>query len=252
MCIINEPAKVAKTKILVAPSSYKEINRQLTVYMNSVTTLIEDNAMILPVPFPKSVKFHNLDNYKDIFSDCESKFPKLASQSFSVSAEEDEYEEEETLEVFQTNGYDVSIVPDLASFNRLDKNVFELSSNVAELLKGKYSNKFGYLVCKLSTGNLDYQPLAYSHQLLENGKMFVPTLHYHGHEEADGKADWDHVIYSINNGARDQDLIANLNGSGLKFNLLEPEFMAQTQLTISKLELIGRYPNCDLSFSILK
>lgn len=81
----------------------------------------------MPVPFPNSVKFHSLDNYKDIFGDCESKFPKLAtSRGFSVSAEEDE--EEETLEVFQTNGYDVSIVPDL-----------------------------------------------------ENGKMFVPTLHYHGH-----------------------------------------------------------------------
>ena len=238
MCVINGPARVAKTKILVVPDSKKY--RQLTVYTNSVETQVENNAMILPVPFPNTVKFHSLDNYKDIFADCESQFP---TPMFSRSAETN------TLKVFKTNGYDVSIVPDIESFDQLDKNVFQLNSDVANLLKGKYSSDFGYLVCKLSTdGLVEYRPLAYSHTIMNNFKMFVPTLHYHGHEEKDGKADWDHVIYSINNKANDQDRYSEK--SALKLDLLDPPFNTE-QNTISKLELIGRYPNCDISFPMI-
>ncbi len=69
MCIISKEVKsVSKTQILVAVDSKKE--RQLVVYSNKIDNFIPGNAMILPVPNPSSVKFHNLYTYTDIFNDC--------------------------------------------------------------------------------------------------------------------------------------------------------------------------------------
>jgi hypothetical protein len=51
----------------------------------------------------------------------------------------------------------------------------------------------------LKPGVKDYDPVCYSHALHSNGKLFVPTLHYHNHNgriETES-ADWDHYIYSM-------------------------------------------------------
>ena len=72
MCIINLPARVSATRIFVSPNV--DNTRQLTVYSNSVMTEKEGNVMILPVPYPDSVKFIDLSNYVKIFDDLEESF----------------------------------------------------------------------------------------------------------------------------------------------------------------------------------
>ncbi len=107
MCIIsNQVETVAKTKILVAVKPLT--NRQLTVYSNSVNNTTDGNAMILPVPFPNTVTFHDLSDYKDIFTDCAKCImkPKGPSKSYfsnGISTNS------APLKVFEVGSYQVSL-----------------------------------------------------------------------------------------------------------------------------------------------
>ena len=66
MCIISLPIQqVDTTKIFVAV----EESTQLIVYSNTIENYTNNNAMILPVPNPSSLKFINLTEYPEIFDD---------------------------------------------------------------------------------------------------------------------------------------------------------------------------------------
>ena len=208
MCIISEAVEsVAKTKILVAPNATNV--RQLTVYSNLVENYSRDNAMLLPVPNPQTVEFHDLSKYKDIFTDCASCFIKptsrrLLSNSFAF----DSYSTEPKLKVFDVGSYKVSLAMNIADLKRVDKSVFSLSNGCYEMMSCEYSNPvFGFIICKLNTGSEEYHPIGYSHTLY-NEKMFIPTKHYHEHtynnlnnsvqSKPEITEDWDHEIYLYN------------------------------------------------------
>lgn len=220
MCIIsNYVETVAKTKILVAVKPLT--NRQLTVYSNSVDNKSDGNAMILPVPYPNTVQFHDLSNYKNIFNDCDNCFPKLKSRSMYLST--NSFSVSESLKVFNVGSYQVSLAHSLADLKRVDKSVFKLSNGCDDLLSQQYNNPiFGFIICKLSKGSEEYHPFGYSHNLLNNNNVFIPTKHYHEHNsnkrgfsEIDNSPmfqnfmqttnsspiitdDWDHEIYLYN------------------------------------------------------
>lgn len=195
MCIINEPAQVTNTEILVTPNHNNQ--RQLVVYANKVQTQSLNNAMILPVPHPQTIKLHDLSQYSDIFKDCAKCFSsgmmwKLNFTNFSESLDN------EILEVHDCGSYNVSIVPSHRDFHRLNSNYFQLNSLVGNILKKYYPTNFGFLVCKLKTGSLEkYHPIAYSHQIYQKQKMFVPTRHHHANHE-ESVSHYDHDIYSVN------------------------------------------------------
>lgn len=201
MCIINETAKVSATSILVSKS--RDGMRQFVAYANKVMTSVNNNAMILPVPYPETLKFHNLQHYKELFDDCSNSFP-LAFKSRSLCYDSNLHEK--TLKVFNVGSYWVSVCVKLSDFDRVDRNVFSLNPTVKNLFIKHYDGRrvpFGYIVCKLKTGLTEeqYHPLGYSHRIYNSkGYLFVPTRHYHGdHDDGEGNnADWDHEIYSVN------------------------------------------------------
>jgi hypothetical protein len=197
MCIINYPAEVTNTEILVSPN--RDSKRQLVVYANKVQTTHQGNAMILPVPNPHTVKLHDLSQYSDIFKDCARSFVDesqmmrslYTNSSFGVS-------KGITLEVHQCGSYNVSIVPSVNDFHRIDATQFQLNPAVGQILSQYYHNNFGFIVCKLRTGTSEtYHPIGYSHQMIKPHTLFVPTRHHHGHE-AEVISHYDHNIYSIN------------------------------------------------------
>jgi hypothetical protein len=196
MCIINEPAEVSNTEILVSPNH--DNTRQIVVYANKVSTHSTNNAMILPVPHPETVKLHDLSNYTEIFKDCAKCFSsRLKTLSYSNSRSLQSFSMNDTLEVHQCGSYNISIVPAYDQFHRLDRRHFQLNSNTGAVLRKYYDSSFGFIVCKLRTGQEQYHPVAYSHKIYKNNLMFVPTRHHHGnHEET--ISDYDHDIYSIN------------------------------------------------------
>lgn len=198
MCIINEPAEVTNTEIFVSPN--EDNSRQIVIYTNKVSTQHHNNAMILPVPHPSTIKLHDLSYYKDIFEDCGKSFPSkdYGTLSANFALDSSRNSSDQILEVHHVGSYEVSIVPTYDDFHRLNRHHFQLNTLVGSLLKKYYNIEFGYLVCKLKTGEGNqYHPLAYSHKIYRNNQMFVPTRHHHStHEEK--MSHYDHNIYSVN------------------------------------------------------
>lgn len=211
MCIIsNKVHYVAKTKLLIAVNL--QTNRQYNVYSNVVDNATTNNAMILPVPNPGSVKFHNLSAYAHIFEDCDKSFIKMVSRS-TKKYSTNSVPRETTLTVFDVGSYKVSIAKSLEDIKRINTNVFSLSSGCELLLQKNYSNhQYGFIICKLDNGNKQYHPFGYSHDLPNDKTVFIPTKHYHPHDSNDYvgfgyslyenknpvQEEWDHDIYLIN------------------------------------------------------
>ena len=235
MCIIVNPVvKVTSTKIWVSPNNTG--TRQLTIYSNNVDTH-KKNAMILPVPTTDadSIRFIDFSFYQRFFNDCQSCFrstkPLLysSSQTLGISLSNNRFKRS-TLIVHDVGSYKASIVPSLADFDRLDKSVFRVTGDLGNMLQRTYSSGFSFIVCQLEKGAINYHPFAYTHTLAQNGKLFVPTKHWHADPNSgDGNsllsrflsrnvfsdsgtvydqdmdhirsrihADWDHIVYSPN------------------------------------------------------
>lgn len=179
MCMISQEIKsVASTKLFCGVNENK--NRQLTIYANTINNISKNNAMVLPVPFPKSVVFHNLEDYSNFFADCNLCFTnpleKMQNLGFGYT---NEGITDGKLEVYDIGSYKVSLANSLEDLKKVNTNVFLLSNGLDEILKKYYSNNiFGFIICKLAEGNEKYHPFAYSHNISQ-GKVFIPTRHYH-------------------------------------------------------------------------
>jgi len=188
MCIINEPVdSIADTKLFASFNNNK--TKQLMIYSNKIENKISSNAMVLPVPNCASVQFHSMKDISHFFDNLDKNFIKQTyarslSKSMTNSYGMSDTLNDEILEVLDIGSYLISKVESITDFDRLDKNVFQLSPKIKEILSSKYNKQFGYLVCKLKIGSVDYEPLAYSHDSLsKNNKpyLFLPSYHYHPH-----------------------------------------------------------------------
>lgn len=210
MCIFSGDVKeVSKTRILISKifpakiitgkdgngrmRKFKQPNGlplQLTVYSNSVKlsrTPFDSNgrpntAMILPFPMKPGrknrVRVLNMEQYEGIFEDLNSMFPFYVSNS-SESKSYNLSDDAQKLEVYNIGSYQVSLVPGIKSFDKLQHNTFGLVPDVKELLKQYYSHNYGFVVCILRN-NAKFHPFAYVHELRKDQKLFVPTRHFHG------------------------------------------------------------------------
>jgi hypothetical protein len=126
MCLISEPVEsVSDTKIFCGVN--KEKTKQYTVYCNKVNNISNNNAMVLPVPYPNTVEFHDLSNYKNFFNDCESHFRNFEDDGgyFGVTLNS-----RSTLQVHDIGSYKVSLAMNLEDLQRVDENVFSLSNGL--------------------------------------------------------------------------------------------------------------------------
>jgi len=269
MCIVSQPVKeVDSTKILVALSSDK--TRQMIVYGNRVDNEIATNAMILPVPNPQTIKFHDLSKHKNIFKDLDSAFYHVTTNSFD-GALSYSTNSMNMLKVFDVGSYQVSMANTVDDILRINKQVFDLSAGCYELLKSQYTSNFGFIVCKLKQGNATYHPLGYSHQVINQQKLFIPTKHYHEHtidlqdseyaveqSEVNHDEKWQHMIYLYNcTGKQTQlhtiksydysDLWKKNNPLLFDYNSIEFDFGHCTNL--EKYSIKGDKPNIDLMVS---
>lgn len=240
MCVINEVAEVSGTQILVSRS--RDGSRQFIAYGNKVATQVHNNAMILPVPHPETLKFHDLSKYTDLFSDCARSFEVMTlggTRSFSANYCVD------TLKVIDVGSYQVSVCQKLSDFNRINKDVFQLNPYLVPILSKYYNNNFGFIVCKLREGGgtHEYHPLAYSHKIFKHGGlMFVPARHYHGGGPEEIESDWDHEIYSIN--TADHNGTAAINDVSIKFKKIDFDFPQVNKFRQIKLK--GHKKNTDI------
>lgn len=181
MCLIStEIESVANTQILVAPN-YNN-TRQLTVYSNYISNLSESNAMVLPIPFPHTLQFINLSGYKDLFEDCAKCFynpNKSLNGSYSLNTNSLNTKDDKPLQVFNVGSYQVSVAMNLEQIENVDSHIFELSPGLRQTLQTFYYQEYwGFIICKLNSGQESYHPIAYSHQIIDS-KIYIPTRHYH-------------------------------------------------------------------------
>ena len=244
MCIISEKIKlVSNTKILVAPND--DLSRQLTVYS-------DNNAMILPVPFPQSVIFHDLTNYTNLFNDCESCFYSGFETFGNSDNETFTYNDRSSnkLKVLNVGSYQVSLGMSLSDISRIDSSIFKLSGGCYELLSKEYNNLiFGFIICKLANNKKEYHPFGYSHNIF-NDILFIPTKHYHKHNNLTD--DWSHDIYLYNATAKRNSDFRSMVTHGDKWSgknnlkLNNIDFNFGTLNHFEKYQIHGMHKNIDI------
>jgi hypothetical protein len=143
-------------------------------------------AMILPFPLragKNRVAILDMSNYRELFDDLGLLFPSEGTRSAVGGLLTNSYDDEEAatpIEVKYVGSYRASIVPNLRAFDRLQHSEFGLAPDCHQLLAQYYSRDYGFIVCQLTSerGN-QYHPFAYVHEPREDGKLFIPTRHYH-------------------------------------------------------------------------
>ena len=242
MCIIDgafydhagRVVNVTDTNICVFPCNDADVERQMTIYANSVTLDAKSPpvAMILPVPVP--VRVSDASDASDASKESQdirmvdtSVDPEgerifgVLEKMFGVVRSRYEYDGEpkvkktsmrSALPVLRCGSYKYSVVPGVDDFARLDAALSgRPSEGVMALLRRQYATGFAFLVCKLGHG-ARYHPVAYTHPLMSlpvpadaagavgtTGTvkhLFVPTMHWHGTTE-ETHPEWDHLIYVL-------------------------------------------------------
>jgi hypothetical protein len=169
--------QVTKTNIFVGLNSSK--TSQLTVYSNFVSNNSNSNAMVIPVPFPSTVKFHDVSSIKNFFKSVDQSFYRLGANDFYSTNTTRGEKTKTALDVFSIGSYQVSLAHNLTDISRLNKDLFILSPGLAKTLEEHYSNSvWGFIVFVLARDKKDYNPFAFSHSLYNN-KIYIPTRHYH-------------------------------------------------------------------------
>jgi hypothetical protein len=252
MCIIPGPiSSVTNTKLFVLPNRDK--TKQMTFYMNSVETP-DENLMILPVPNPQTLELHRFPA-KKLFSQLRDSVHSTErgssfyydtmylSRSASLAA---------PLPVFDYGSYLVSIAETIEDLYRLKADVFDLPSDMYKFFAEHYSREFGYLCCVLKPNVKDYEPVCYSHALHSNGKLFVPTLHYHNHDgkiETDA-ADWDHYIYSMGTLEVANFGFRSASENKVLWKRFPEEFKKDVNEPVRCAKITGNQKNRDIAFAL--
>jgi hypothetical protein len=260
MCILVGPIEskihVSKTEILVSPTNIPDT--QLTIYSNIVKSN-SNCAMILPFVNPSNmpVVIESTEADSKLFDSIRNQcYPKMDIRTTSMGSLTVSTLAAE-LPVYRSGHYQYSIVPGLDQLGQLDQNVFDLK-NVPELEKllGMYSkNNFGFLVFILDKG-VDYKPFIYTSSVLSDGKLFIPTMHYHtGHTFSEIADDWDHGIWILgSNKGKFSDKVGIFNPLARpavlelpesNWSVLVPRFAKQT-CNIRHVVKIGTHRNRDL------
>jgi len=223
MCCFNVPvSEVNKTKILVAPT---KAGRQVTVYENvvgvtggnrggakaekQIAEIKEkqakakyENAMLLPCPLKDGQDVQLLDLSKDSFKFDRIKlyFPEYVKPASRGREKKSKSAQsvEKNLVVHEVGAYFVSIAKNYSDLDRIDPTVFKVSPTITQLFGQHYKSGFGFIVCCFNPEKkIDPHPIGYVHDLLPDGRMFVPCRHEHGHGTKPMEK-FDHEIYSLN------------------------------------------------------
>ena len=242
MCIFSQQVEsVSNTKIFVGLSPRK--NRQLTVYSNAVSNVSAGNAMIIPVPYPHTVSFHDFSTIKDFFNKVDKSFYRQNLSRAKGISTNSVLMSHDSLEVMRVGDYNVSLAKSLGELNNINTTVFSelnLSSEVKSLLEKRYGSQspfpWGFIIFGISADreNKSYSPFAFSHctvQESNKAKVYIPTYHYHKHKPAPTGAtdfvedlvfntvenylfgpsemadDWSHSIYLFNCGQSNVDIL---------------------------------------------
>jgi hypothetical protein len=253
MCCFSGPVKsVSATNIFARMG---EGGRQFVVYSMTID-MAKPLAMVLPIPVAegsdeKAVRFIDLENYPDFFSDLNAGFPIPHSWHLSDTLSAESMPAAAVLEVVQVGNFEASFVPTVDDFGRLDER-FRMPPDLFAKMPGY--RHFGFAVFKLKAGAQTVHPMAFEFPTSLGAQVFFPTVHVH-----DGKvhasAEFDHVLYCQPSGAPHLKLstwVESPNTAHHFVNVKKSAGLVLAREHCYKLEMHGRLPNKDTVLEVLK
>lgn len=197
MCMFSRPVEsVAKTRLLYALLHARDGARHaLQVYANEVKLErgVPATAMILPVPTAKPICLLNCEGDTSALDLCqwlhdafEAEKPP-PTRGFSYGKSLSFGAASSTLAVVQSGAYQVSEVPTLEDFGRLDPGVFRFDAQLEAMLRRHYANGQYRFLAFVLRADAKYEPFAYSYELPADATTgFIPTRHYHPSSSSSG------------------------------------------------------------------
>lgn len=248
MGIFTAPViSVRNTRIYVSPSTMSET--QVTLYSNRVNTIHQDSYMILPVPYPETVRFHRApipSNYLEFLDRVEEGFmdEEHLQNRRRPPHHPNEYHEQYHVTVLHN-------IDELVEFNEREEGILS-NTTLSELADIYQEPEWGFLLCRLAAGDHLYQPLCYSHRLFHH-RLFVPGLIYqpinfrdvHIPEETDRYHDKYFINGSEVDGNDQRSFEINRNAIyRIPWNILPQGFQQYIPLLMGRFKR-GLNPNCD-------
>lgn len=183
MCFIEKEIKSSpNTQIFIATNVDKK--RQIVIYSNKIENLIDDNFIIIPVPNPTTIKFHNLINYENFFDDCKKNFNLNLDSKYKKLNNYVDENEYTPIKKDNIGSYKISIALNLQRLFAL-----EINETLKKILSAFYHQPYwGFIICKLDHRVQYYNPIIYSHDIIDN-KIYIPTRHFIK------KMDWSEANY---------------------------------------------------------
>ena len=247
---------ISKTNIFVALNSTK--TRQMVIYSYPN----DEQTMILPVPYPDTFQFHEMNKIPDFFERVSNSFVSIASLGRKKKVKP-------RIKVSEMGGYLVSIVPRLVDLSRVNKIFFSISEELKERLREKYSQCYwGFIVFALEKGYKQHKPFAYSHAVL-NHQLLIPSRHCSNKIDnrsifrkisdalrfkKDDYCEWSHAIYLYNCGKSGNNCVELNTANGqwdhtfirrIFFDRLLIDFRLMYCDTFQKYTIYGRHPPID-------
>jgi hypothetical protein len=250
-CFAQQVEFVEATKIF---ARLTDRSTQYLVYQMTFSSKTP-NAMILPIPVRAparegSVKFINLEDFPEFFSELGEMFPSMYSKSDAGG-----------IPVHSVGDYVASFVPSVNDFERLDR-AFVIPKSTWEQIPG-YAN-FGFAVFQLTKLQGTPHPMALEFETQTPDEVFFPTLHIHDgqvheNEEFDHQLFVQHpVLDEVAGSYVDYDYVDLATGfvrsrptAGAKFAEM-PEPIVDRNLLVHRRHVGGFQKNQDYTFSMTR
>ena len=260
MGIFTVPLSTLQNTRIYVSATDEIPDRQLTLYTNHIGTRHDGGFMILPVPYPSSVRFHTpqtlraSEEYFHFLDKVDQAFDDFERYRQSVRHRDPHGPR---LAAYQVEVIDS--IEDLIEFNNREHILHGTTMDeLAELYSARH---WGFILCKIHEGEYLYEPLCYSHRTLRE-QLYVPSLTYNprGFNDVHIRNQYDRFddTYYINGALVETDdhyydhRVREVNPqkiSSIPWNYLPNGFQKCLRMFL-KMRLVGSHPNIDHEFPI--
>lgn len=190
MCCFSQPVDLVSDTQIFA----RGVNGSQYLVYSMVFEAAGDLAMVLPLPVPPNprddaVRFINLEQYPDFFSDLRRGFPTPKAARAAQLVVADAF----TLRVHDVGSFEASFVPRTADFDRLDRR-FRIPEKVWARLPIYHNSGFAVFKLKGGSQRQDVHPMAFEFPRRSSALLYFPTVHIHD-GEVHPAAEFDHTLY---------------------------------------------------------
>jgi hypothetical protein len=176
MGIFTVPVHTRNTRIYVS-ASQQIPNVQLTLFKNEVRCHFDEGFLILPVPYPHSVRFYHPPPHP-MTSIPYLEFLNEVEGAFDFREHRASYNRVPPLPSRHNLGqYEiVNVIDSIEHLCEMNDYLGMLPSQTLNELAEIYSESYwGFIILRVLEGEFVYEPLCYSHRMIRD-ELFVPAL----------------------------------------------------------------------------